>query len=35
VLQVVTILVFTGAVGLGYLYALATPRLLERVDTAE
>lgn len=32
-LQVLTIFVFTGAVGLGYLYALVTPGLLERVET--
>jgi hypothetical protein len=35
VLQILAILVFTGAVGLGYLYALLTPGLLERVETAE
>jgi hypothetical protein len=32
-LQILTILVFTGAVGVGYLYALLTPGLLERVQT--
>lgn len=35
VLQLLTIFVFTGTVGLGYLYALVTPRLLEKVETAE
>jgi glycosyltransferase involved in cell wall biosynthesis len=35
VLQILTIFVFTGAVGLGYLYALVTPGLLEKVETAE
>jgi hypothetical protein len=35
VLQILTILVFTGAVGLGYVYALLTPRLLEKVETVE
>jgi glycosyltransferase involved in cell wall biosynthesis len=33
VLQIMTIVVFTGAVGLGYLYALLTPGLLEKVQT--
>jgi glycosyltransferase involved in cell wall biosynthesis len=35
VLQILAIVVFTGAVGLGYLYALLTPGLLERVETVE
>jgi glycosyltransferase involved in cell wall biosynthesis len=35
VLQILTIFVFTGAVGLGYLYALVTPGLLEKVETVE
>jgi glycosyltransferase involved in cell wall biosynthesis len=35
VLQILTIFVFTGAVGLGYLYALLTPGLLEKVETVE
>jgi hypothetical protein len=35
VLQVLTIFVFTGAVGLGYLYALLTPGLLETVETVD
>jgi glycosyltransferase involved in cell wall biosynthesis len=35
VLQILTIVVFTGAVGLGYLYALLTPGLLEKVQTVE
>lgn len=35
ILQIVTILTFTGAVGVGYLYALITPRLLEKVQTVE
>ena len=34
VLQILTIFVFTSAVGLGYLYALLTPGLLEKVETA-
>jgi len=34
-LQLVTIFAFTGAVGLGYLYAVATPGLLEKVETVE
>jgi glycosyltransferase involved in cell wall biosynthesis len=33
VFQILAILVFTGAVGVGYLYALLTPGLLERVQT--
>jgi glycosyltransferase involved in cell wall biosynthesis len=35
VLQILTIVIFTGAVGLGYLYALATPGLLEKVETVD
>jgi glycosyltransferase involved in cell wall biosynthesis len=35
VLQILAIFVFTGAVGLGYLYALLTPGILEKVETAE
>jgi len=35
VLQILTIVVFTGAVGLGYLYALLTPGLLAKVETVE
>ena len=35
VLQIIAIVVFTGAVGLGYLYALLTPGLLEKVETVE
>ncbi|WP_251342960.1 glucosyl-dolichyl phosphate glucuronosyltransferase [Haloplanus halophilus] len=35
VLQILTIFVFTGAVGLGYLYAFLTPGLLEKVETVE
>jgi glycosyltransferase involved in cell wall biosynthesis len=35
VLQILAIFVFTGAVGLGYLYALVTPGLLEKVETVE
>jgi len=35
VLQILAIVVFTGAVGLGYLYALVTPGLLEKVQTVE
>jgi len=35
VLQILTVFVFTGAVGLGYLYALVTPGLLEKVETVE
>ncbi|MFB6107494.1 MAG: glucosyl-dolichyl phosphate glucuronosyltransferase [Haloplanus sp.] len=35
VLQILVIFVFTGAVGLGYLYALVTPGLLEKVQTVE
>jgi len=35
VLQILAIVVFTGAVGLGYLYALLTPGLLEKVETVE
>jgi glycosyltransferase involved in cell wall biosynthesis len=34
-LQILAILVFTGAVGVGYLYALLTPGLLEKVQTVE
>ena len=34
-LQPLAIFVFTGAVGLGYLYALVTPRLLKKVETVE
>lgn len=33
VLQLLSLFVFTGAVGLGYLYAMATPGLLEKVET--
>ena len=35
VLQILAILVFTGAVGLGYLYALLTPGLLEKMETVD
>jgi hypothetical protein len=35
VLQILAIFVFTGAVGLGYLYALVTPGLLKKVETVE
>jgi glycosyltransferase involved in cell wall biosynthesis len=35
VLQILAIVVFTGAVGLGYLYALLTPGLLEKVQTVD
>ena len=35
VLQILAIFVFTGAVGLGYLYALVTPGLLEKVETVD
>jgi hypothetical protein len=35
VFQILAILVFTGAVGLGYVYALLTPGLLEKVQTVE
>lgn len=34
VAQLLSLFVFTAAVGLGYLYALATPGLLEKVETS-
>jgi glycosyltransferase involved in cell wall biosynthesis len=35
VLQILTIFIFTSAVGIGYLYALMTPELLEKVQTVD
>jgi glycosyltransferase involved in cell wall biosynthesis len=35
VLQILSIIIFTGAVGLGYLSALATPGLIEKVETVK